>query len=404
MHADVSPVFVTAGVTPSLADAGDLWRSRESSLGAALESLHVHSAASGKGQWLEARSQLGPPMAYTNGTSRCNGRPVDPERVKCVGNYEATSEYSDVSKRRTIFSLSKLTCAGEWKVDVEEISPSEKYTITASCAGIFRDTASIIMTFDNGTTSTLMDYHCAFGFTYSAEVFFEKKSVKYRETIGCRMSEFCRVLANRDEPSGSDEMENSMKELTQQVGRAFIPKEPLNELPKVDAAMEQQTASQQTAGDDSSTECARIVTCNKLPASEYQPCRGDFEEDILCARLTFQEYCQGKWAPFIKGATCKGTWSIYFWTFSATSSFQETMFCNGNMALAVEHIKIRGHEFSGSAESCFGTAGIGEVGSIVAPGPAPGPGPQWQVDAIENEVLQTLEVSDEREYEGFGIS
>lgn len=377
-------VLSLADSLSSISDTNGFWRSRESSLTSVLESLHVTRNVSGKAQWMDLREQLGPPLAYTNGTSLCNGHPVDPEHVKCIGVYEATAEYSRVTKRGAVFTRSKATCAGSWQFDIDQTS-SRKIVISASCKGIFRDISSVVTRGAHNTTY-LSDYHCAFTYDYSVEGVIASDEVHFSEVIDCRLSEFARVLENEEKPTGSDNIKDSLKELEQKLGMVFVPKDSATKLPQDEISLNQHPTS-----NSSITKCVRMVSCNKLPASPDQPCRGVLEDFLFCKKKDFERICDGAWTPYVKAAICKGAWSVNFYKYTTSSTISRTSFCNGDTALATEDIEIMGHEFHGNAASCFGTAGTAEVEGKYAPGPAPGPGAEWQVDAAEQEVLQVLD-------------
>lgn len=386
-------LFVLLTIVLSLADArssisgtNEFWRSRESSLTSALENLDVKRNVSGKAQWMDLREQLGPPLAYVNGTSLCNGRPVDPEHVRCIGVYEATGEYSRVTKRGAVFTRSKTTCAGTWQLDVDQ-SSSKEVMISASCKGIFRDISSVVVTAGARNRSYLSDYHCAFTYDYSGEsVIVSSDEIRFSQEVECGLSEFARVLKSKEKTTGSGNIKDSLKELEQMLGMVFVPEDSSTKLPQDEISLNQRPTSNSSIGD-----CARVVECNKLPASPDQPCRGIFANDIFCKVNIYEFICEGTWTPYVKAATCKGTWTINFFRLTELKSIQVTSFCNGDTALAAEHIDIMGHEFDGNAESCFGSATTANVEEEMAPGPAPCPAAEWQVDPAEQEVLQALD-------------
>lgn len=108
-----------------------------------------------------------------------------------------------MTQHGAVFRRSKVTCKGEWKLYIKEGAANKKITISASCAGIFRDVSSSVVTHRTGNTSTLMDYHCAFGFTYSGEIFTREEKIRYTESSSCKMSEFYRALTNKEKASGN---------------------------------------------------------------------------------------------------------------------------------------------------------------------------------------------------------
>lgn len=345
----------------------------------------LHSGLLGKAGWLEARALLGPPLTYSDETTKatCNGKEAPVGNNSCSGFYQAYSKVNKTGQDFTSTTVAVVKCVGEWNQEV--VIRDNGFLIFSSCKGAFRDTMTFFVENSSGANATVVDYQCALDFKYSSEgvLLLNEEQYSFNETVDCKFSENTRKLTSDKSLSDTrEDLEASLTQLVEALGPQPLEADKDTEVAPVDG------------------DCQVITTCNGFPAAAFQDCDGDFELQIICSNSDFDETCEGGWKPFTKGAMCRGTWRINYMSFAGASSHVDNVACEGTTTLAYEHIVIRGLNFSGWAEWCLGKSEYQEEDTepVPGPGPSPAPGPEssaeWVASVLEQEVIESLEEDD----------
>jgi len=290
--------------------------------------IHVHPEHDTRMRWLDARSRMFKAGEEGgNETTTCNGVPFEGDTCQGVFQYKVKF---NVSLPESTMAVTKSTdCFGKTAVTVSALGGLADGTVDLACTGVLRYSEKTLNFSDSVTNGSLLQYRCAFDFTYTATEATVDGKERGETFQNCKyLNHVISITASRG-PEDAGLMESDMEEAADVLmDEALSAEPPSTLLAEPAAALFAHPASTLDYG------CKSDVTCNGEATTDSDSCVGDWSDVEDCTGEgggVTKTLCKGSWYPTPKSATCKGDFSTEFDISGDWGSFGYLSGCKGTM-------------------------------------------------------------------------
>eukprot|EP00803_Ostreobium_quekettii_P000308 evm.model.scf_1201.4 EVM.evm.TU.scf_1201.4 scf_1201:38182-40780(+) len=270
-----------------------------------------------------------PEVEGGNGTATCNGAPFEGDSCRGVFQYKAEC---NKSLPHGNVSVTKTTdCFGKITVNVGAFGSLADGTVDVACTGVLRFSEKTINTSASATSGSLMQYRCAYDFTYTSTEGAEDAKKRGETFQDCKYLAHVLEITSSAGPKDAGLVASGLEETADALmDEAFTANTPPDSaLPAEEGAARPLFAHPASLSD---SKCKTDVTCNGEATTYADSCVGDWSAVEDCTGEeggVTKTLCKGSWYPTPKSATCKGDFSSEFDISADAWSFGSLTGCKG---------------------------------------------------------------------------